>query len=93
LKDEGYTDPEIMMATNHHDTNIRRWIDLMKKVLKELYPENIYINQSKYLIIWRKSYESKRLLSVTIHNMVITCSCRIHIQETEICRFNKSQRD
>ena len=26
LKDEGYTVPEIRMATNHHDTNIRKWI-------------------------------------------------------------------
>jgi transposase len=26
LKDEGYTVPEIRMATNHHDINIRRWI-------------------------------------------------------------------
>lgn len=26
LKDEGYTVPEIRRATNHHDTNIRKWI-------------------------------------------------------------------
>lgn len=26
LKDEGYTVPEIRMATNHHDVNIRKWI-------------------------------------------------------------------
>ncbi len=26
LKDEGHTVPEIRMATNHHDINIRRWI-------------------------------------------------------------------
>lgn len=26
LKDEDYTVPEIRMATNHHDTNIRKWI-------------------------------------------------------------------
>ena len=26
LKDEGYTVPEIRMATNHHYTNIRKWI-------------------------------------------------------------------
>ena len=26
LKDEGYTVPEIRMATNHHDNNIRKWI-------------------------------------------------------------------
>ena len=26
LKDEGYTFPEIRMATNHHDINIRKWI-------------------------------------------------------------------
>ena len=26
LKDEGYAVPEIRMATNHHDTNIRKWI-------------------------------------------------------------------
>jgi len=26
LKDEGYTVPEIMIATNHHDNNIRKWI-------------------------------------------------------------------
>ena len=26
LKDEGYTLPEIRMATNHHDINIRKWI-------------------------------------------------------------------
>jgi transposase len=26
LKDAGYTIPEIRMATNHHDTNIRKWI-------------------------------------------------------------------
>ena len=52
LKDEGYTVPEIRMATNHHDINIRKWIHRFnEKVLKELYPENIYTNQSKYLII------------------------------------------
>lgn len=26
LKDEGHTVPEIRMATNHHDANIRKWI-------------------------------------------------------------------
>jgi hypothetical protein len=26
LKDEGYTVPEIRMATNHHDINIRKWM-------------------------------------------------------------------
>ena len=26
LKDEGYTVPEIRRATNHHDSNIRKWI-------------------------------------------------------------------
>ena len=26
LKDEGYIVPEIRMATNHHDVNIRKWI-------------------------------------------------------------------
>jgi transposase len=26
LKYEGYTVPEIRMATNHHDINIRKWI-------------------------------------------------------------------
>ena len=26
LKDEGYTVPEIRIATNRHDTNIRKWI-------------------------------------------------------------------
>ena len=26
LKDEGYTVPEIRVATNHHDVNIRKWI-------------------------------------------------------------------
>ena len=26
LKDEGHTVPEIRMATNHHDINIRKWI-------------------------------------------------------------------
>ena len=26
FKDEDYTVPEIRMATNHHDTNIRKWI-------------------------------------------------------------------
>jgi transposase len=26
LKDEGYTVPQIRMSTNHHDTNIRKWI-------------------------------------------------------------------
>jgi transposase len=26
LKDEGYTVPEIRVATNRHDTNIRKWI-------------------------------------------------------------------
>ena len=26
LKDEGYTVPEIRIATNHHDNNIRKWI-------------------------------------------------------------------
>ena len=25
-KDEGYTVPEIRVATNHHDVNIRKWI-------------------------------------------------------------------
>ena len=26
LKEAGYTVPEIRKATNHHDTNIRKWI-------------------------------------------------------------------
>ena len=26
LRDKGYTVPEIRMATNHHDINIRKWI-------------------------------------------------------------------
>ena len=26
LKDDGYTVPEIRKATNHHDSNIRKWI-------------------------------------------------------------------
>jgi transposase len=26
LKDEGYTVPQIRIATNHHDVNIRKWI-------------------------------------------------------------------
>jgi len=26
LKNEGYTVPEIRMAINHHDVNIRKWI-------------------------------------------------------------------
>lgn len=26
LKEAGYTVPEIRMASNHHDTNIRKWI-------------------------------------------------------------------
>ena len=26
LEDEGYTSPEIRMATNHHDVYIRNWI-------------------------------------------------------------------
>src|SRR4051812_3491811 len=26
LKDEGYTVPEIRVAINHHDANIRKWI-------------------------------------------------------------------
>ena len=26
LKDDGYTVPEIRRATNHHDSNIRKWI-------------------------------------------------------------------
>jgi transposase len=26
LRDNGYTVPEIRMATNHHDINIRKWI-------------------------------------------------------------------
>ena len=26
LKDEGYAVPEIRKATNHHDSNIRKWI-------------------------------------------------------------------
>ena len=26
LKDKGYTVPEIRRATNHHDSNIRKWI-------------------------------------------------------------------
>ena len=34
LKDDGYTVPEIRKATNHHDSNIRKWITIvsMKKV-------------------------------------------------------------
>ena len=26
LKDKGYTVPEIIRSTNHHDSNIRKWI-------------------------------------------------------------------
>ena len=31
LKDEGYTVPEIRIATNHHDKNIRKWIHKFNK--------------------------------------------------------------
>jgi hypothetical protein len=50
LKDEGYILPEIRMATNHHDitTSESGFTASMRKVLRELYPENTETNQSKY---------------------------------------------
>ena len=31
LKNDGYTVPEIRRATNHHDSNIRKWIHIDSK--------------------------------------------------------------
>jgi hypothetical protein len=49
LKDEDYTVPEIRMATNHHDTNIRKWIHRFneKGIEGIISRKHIYINQSK----------------------------------------------
>ena len=56
LKDDGYTVPEIRRATNHHDSNIRKWIHrfnengfivLMKKELMAFYQKYISISQSR----------------------------------------------
>jgi transposase len=57
LKGEGYTVPEIrIMATNHHDVNIRKWIHRFneKGIEGIISRKHIQANQSKYLIIWRK---------------------------------------
>jgi hypothetical protein len=54
LKDEGYTVPEIRMATtNHHDVNIRKWIHRFneKGIGGITSRKHIQANQSKYLII------------------------------------------
>jgi transposase len=53
LKDEGYTVPEIRMAINHHDVNIRKWIHRFneKGIEGIISRKHMHTNQSKYLII------------------------------------------
>ena len=47
-KDEGYTVPEIRMATNRHDINIRKWIHRFnEKGIEGIISENIYTNHSR----------------------------------------------
>jgi len=52
LKDEGYTGPEIRIATNHHDNNIRNeYIDSMKKGLMVSYQSSTIINSTSLMMI------------------------------------------
>ena len=52
LKDEGYTGPEIRIATNHHDNNIRNeYIDSMKKGLMVSYQRSTIINSTSLMMI------------------------------------------
>ncbi len=48
LKDDGYAVPEIRRATNHHDSNIRKWIHRFnEKGLDGIYQKYTSISQSK----------------------------------------------
>ena len=55
LKDEGYTGPEIRIATNHHDNNIRNeYIALMKKELMIWHQKSTITNSTSLITIWKK---------------------------------------
>ena len=48
LRDKGYTVPEIREATNHHDTNIRKWIHrFIEQALRESLLKFTNINHSR----------------------------------------------
>ena len=49
LKDDDYTVPEIRMAINHHDTNIRKWIHRFneKGIEGIVSKKHTYTNQSR----------------------------------------------
>jgi transposase len=57
LKDKGYTVPEIRrMATNHHDSNIRKWIHHFNEKGLDGIISKIHKHKSikRYLIISKK---------------------------------------
>ena len=91
LKDEGYTVPEIRMgAINHHDTNIRKW---MQHRFNEKGIEGIISKIHKHKSIWITDDKEKKIVKiatknprlwVTLFNMVITYTCRICIKGTNL---------
>ena len=55
LKDEGYTVPEIMIATNHHDNNIRKWIHhFNEKGIDGIISKKHNHKQHSLITIWKK---------------------------------------
>ena len=100
LKDEGYTVPEIRMATNHHDVNIRKWIHRFnEKGIEGIVSRKHTHKPVKITVRDREkdcrnsNQKSKRRLWTTLLNMVFTGTGRIRLQGTKPCRHYKSYSD
>ena len=89
LKDECYAFPEIKIAANHHDTNIRYWyIVLLRKRWNKSYSGK-YTQASKDSRGDREKEISdshqKNLSMTNFLNTLLKGTGRTDIQETEIC--------
>ena len=104
LKDEGYTVPEIRMATNHHDINIRKWIHRFNEkgvdgIIPRKHKHKHKHKQVKISIdietkIVEIASKNPRQLWTTFFNMVFeSTSWRICIKGTKPCGFHKPYRD
>ncbi len=81
LKDDGYTVPEIRRATNHHDSNIRKWIHHFNEKGLDGIISKIHKHKSIRIIedMEKKDYrdssqKSKKRLFTTIFNVVVRCT-------------------
>ena len=87
LKDEGHTVPEIRVATNHHDVNIRKWIHRFNEKGVDGIASKIHKHRSIKLtaeiekqIVGIATKKPKRRLWTTILNVVFKDTGRIHLQ-------------